>query len=317
MTDKIAWVCPMKNDISNFQNHLLADKMKELGWDIQFNQTDNTTKYIFCTSVSQYKRADELSRQHNNLPIITWVMDITPDPSIMEDFIGYAQHIIKAWRVIALNESVQWDTLKWTGRYRVDVMYPCVDDKLIESSEAYDKENLIVVIGALNVVKEPQIALYAWDLVKLIPKPRLAFIYMGEGLYEYQLKVEAQKMKGEVFFFKNADDRLKWELLKKAKLLIMPCKYGGFNIPPIEAWFCKTPALISSDHNYHTFKDSCFRFKTGDIEDCKKMIEWAYDNYDLLDDPFNNDVMNQFRLEECANRLDHYFLANKLVKGEK
>jgi len=313
MKTKIAWICPNgKRGI--FQNRLLADEMIKIGWDILYNDCDETCTHIFCTSNSQHRRVDEYAKKFK-IPYVTWVMDITPNPYIMPDYQTYVEHISKAWRVLALNEAVQWEAHKWTGRYRVDKMLPAIDTELIEQTPTpKTKENLIVVVGKLWWIKDPQTVLYAWNDANLIPKPKLVFLHKENGAMIQQMMEEAKKMKGEVFFYEDCDDKFKFDMIKKAKLLVNPCLYGGFNLPPLEAWFCKTPALVSKDHHYHTFKDSLFYFDSGDVGDCKKMIEWAYNNYDMLEYEENHELMKDFKISKCARRLERYFIVNRMTK---
>lgn len=310
---KIAWICP-DGKRSIFQNKLLANEMIRIGWDIMYNECDETCTHIICMSNTQHRRVDELVNRYK-IPYITWIMDIVPNPYIMPDWQTYVEHIRNSWRAIALNEAVQSEAQKWTGKYKIDKMLPAIDTEAIkEAKEPKTKENMIVVVGKLWWIKDPMTALYAWDDAKIIPKPKLVFLHKDNGSLKQQMIEEAKKMKGEVFFYEDCDDNFKFEMIKKAKLLIMPCIYGGFNLPPIEAWFCKTPALISKDHHYHTLKDSVFYFDSGDVGDCKKMIEWAYNNNDMFEYEDHQEIMEQFTVRKCARRLERYFIVNRMTK---
>ena len=146
---KIAWMGPNPKH-SIFQGKLLYDKLVEAGWDMQWNEVDNTTTHIICTSISQHQVASA-AQQNYNIPLITWVMDYCEDEDILPEWSSYKTHIRKANLVITICDKVRWDVINLTGRYHVELLYPCVDDELIGDS-TLQKEDKIVVCSSMSSV---------------------------------------------------------------------------------------------------------------------------------------------------------------------
>ena len=307
---KIAWICP-KPRHKVFQNDLMFEAMRKEGFEIQDNFADETTELIVCTSVSQYKRADEYSKSLNK-PVLSWVMDITPIGDIMPDFYGYVNHLKGSWKVIAINEAVQEDVMRFVGKH-CDVIYPCVDDETIETvrlsmkQNDIKKENKIVVVGSLNHIKKPYDVFNAWKHFKegsALHGSKLVYVY-STGFYTTQMKRDM--LSYGVEFKAHLSDWDKFLEIATAKLLVMPCMYGGFNLPPIEAMFCDTPALVSSDHNFGTFGNHVSYYQTGNVAELHKGMLLAY-GQDV--DFSTTEYMWKFSVANCADRLSYFIKRN-------
>ena len=308
---KISFITPQPYH-AIYQNRLVYDELEKRGWKLQYNEVDETTDYIFATSNSQFKKGWELSVQYQK-PLILWVADISEQSKY-----DIGDYILRAWKVISICTKMQWETIRLTGRYRVDLVRPCIDNHTIQSSlacEPISKKNQIVVVGAMHPWKKPHIPFLAW---KELPEPRPKLIYLTyghlnepiegdynkstmaiNGLFAPQLIEEA---KGYDVEFKAVGDEEKYKTIAESKLLICADSFGGFNLPPIEAYFCNTPALVS---DAHWFSDIDSRqFKTNDLLDLTEQLNvWL--NLKLFMN--KTDRMKQYTIEACANRLETKF----------
>lgn len=329
MKSKIAFITP--NPIHKiYQNRLIYDELEKRGWNLQYNKVDKTTTHLFCTSNSQAKRTDKLSKKWG-IPYITWIADIgvvrivdgVADQSELGTLQSYIIHVRKAWKAIAICEKQRWKAIELTGKHRIDLVRPCIDNHTIsEMLSNYPKirsKDQIVVVGAMGMPKKPYIPFLAW---KELPEPRpdLVFITYGvlnkkqlgqikgdydenavaiEGLYAPQLVYEASKYPKVRFI--TCDDYNKFKTIAESKLLIMADEYGGFNLPPIEASFCNTKCLVSDDH--WTDIKTINTFESGNVLSCFWEIQ------DLLKEEGQIKIENEqeYTIEACADRLEKKF----------
>jgi len=304
-----------------YQNRLIYDELKKRGWEVQYNDVNDKTTILFCTCASQFGRTDELSKEFK-LPYMTWIPDIGPGGGWENDNIfNYIEHIKTAWRAMAICNKTQWKAMEVTGRYRIDLVRPCIDNHSINSciSSPPSKLNQVVVVGAMAAHKRNNIIFRAWEELPE-PRPDLVFITYGvldhpldikgydqrtmgiRGIYAQQIMYEAAKYKNKVKFI-VADDEAKYKIIAESKLLVCADDFGGFNLPPIEAYFCGTPTLVSDDHCFSDIKSNSFR--TNDVFDLSSKILMAlkYDDNDE-DDEYN---FKEYTIEECCNRLEAKF----------
>lgn len=314
MKSKLCFVTPRPFH-KIYQNKLLYDELLERGWDLQYNHPTIETTHMFCTSNSEWKRTEKITPP--DVPIITWIPDVYDD-----DQTGYIDHIRKAWKVIAICEKQRWLAIEMSGRYRIDLLRPCIDNHTIAKvmKQEITKKDQIVVVGALNHIKKPYIPFLAW---KELPKPRPDLIYITygvlekpieggdydvntmsiRGLYAPQLMYEAEKYGDKVKFLVLSDEA-KYEVMAESKLLVMADEVGGFNLPPIEAAFCGTNSLISDKHWDSDMGESggdVFYFESGDIGLLSNKINMWFGEKYLPHE------QQQYTIEACADRLESKF----------
>lgn len=127
-------------------------------------------------------------------------------------------------------------------------------DKVAEKEEV----PTLVFLGRLRATKRPEDAIEIFRHIKAeIPDARLWII--GSGPDEAGLKEKAKALKGVTFHGWVGEDR-KFELLRRAHLLIVPGVREGFGINVIEAASQGTPAV---GYNIHGLRDSIKHGLTG------------------------------------------------------
>lgn len=308
-----------------YQNTLLVDELRKRDWDIQHNETTEKTNYLLCTSPSQADRTTEISQKYN-IPYITWVPDIGDgSEGIWEhlNFIKYAAHIRAAYKVWSICTKMQWEIIRLTGRYDVDLVRPCIDNHTISSvfsrfeTPLFPKKNQMIVVGALHHWKQPHIPFLTWKEA-YNPKPKLIYLTYGHldkpldghynkntmgvnSLYARQLMKEARGLDVE---FRAVSDEEKYKIIAESKILICSDSFGTFNLPPIEAYFCHTHVLVSDTHEWI---DLPFRhFKTNNILDLGNKLSSPFsDDKNWLS--YLKKKMQEYTIESCADRLEEQF----------
>ncbi len=105
----------------------------------------------------------------------------------------------------------------------------------------------------------------------------------------------------QIQFITNADNHRVYELLLGAKALISPSHYEGFGIPPLEAMYLGTPAIISDIATHKEIYQStpAVFFKTGNAEDLAKRL------LELTDKSCNVDkiVDEQYNFKQTAEKV--------------
>ncbi len=78
----------------------------------------------------------------------------------------------------------------------------------------------------------------------------------------------------KIQFITDADNHRVYELLSGAKALISPSHYEGFGIPPLEAMYLGTPAIISDipTHREIYRETPAIFFGTGDVDDLAQKL---------------------------------------------
>jgi glycosyltransferase involved in cell wall biosynthesis len=146
------------------------------------------------------------------------------------------------------------------------------------------KEKTIVFIGNIKKHKGLNILLTAYLLARNEGLTHSLVIAGTEEKFrtkdkELLTKFEALKDKGVEFSNKLTNEKLV-ELLATSALLVQPSLYEGFGLPPLEAMFCGTKALISDIPVFREiYADFPVRFfKSGDAVDLKeKLLELLRD----------------------------------------
>ena len=116
------------------------------------------------------------------------------------------------------------------------VLYPPVDiEKYLPLSRNRNRENIVVTVSRIDPEKNLDVVLEVAKEVR-----RAKFIIMGTiGSYNYYLhlikKLKDLKLKDRVKIMPNVNEKLKIEVLKRAKIYLHPMKYEHFGIAVVEA----------------------------------------------------------------------------------
>ena len=156
---------------------------------------------------------------------------------------------------ITVSESTKTDLVK-LGFTNVHVVTQGLSIKPLKRvPEKADKPTMLFV-GRLKKAKFPDHAIKAFNIVKhKIPSAQLWVV--GDGYLRKEL--ERNCCEGVVFFGKVSDD-LKFELMKKAHLIIVPSIREGWGLVITEANACGTPAVA---YDVSGLRDAVRNMETG------------------------------------------------------
>lgn len=157
----------------------------------------------------------------------------------------------------------------------IPVVYNGITQELIDYRKNHGgtgKGNYIVCLGNLKKYKGVKMLISAYNMAKergaidddLVIIGRIDFRTKDEELVQL-----IKKQDKHIRFVTDADNARVYQLLSEAKALISPSNYEGFGIPPLEAMYLHTPALVSDIPTHREiYKDSpATFFKAGDLED--------------------------------------------------
>jgi glycosyltransferase involved in cell wall biosynthesis len=156
---------------------------------------------------------------------------------------------------ITISESTKNDLMKF-GFTNVHMVTQGLSVKPLERvPEKADKPTMLFV-GRLRKAKFPDHAIKAFNIIKRkIPSAQLWVV--GDGYLRKKLERNCRE---GVVFFGRVSDNLKFELMKKAHLLLVPSIREGWGLVITEANACGTPAVA---YNVPGLKDAVRNMETG------------------------------------------------------
>lgn len=160
--------------------------------------------------------------------------------------------------------------------------------------EKIEKTDTIIFVGNIKKHKGLSTLVEAFEKFReelsrenLSPLPRLLIVGSKENFRTKDTALEKMISKSEengiVFTGFVPDEALK-VLIEQARILVQPSLYEGFGIPPLQALYCGTKAVIS---DIEAFKEiyavlPVTFFHAGDAEDlARKMRETYFDDSPL------------------------------------
>lgn len=153
-----------------------------------------------------------------------------------------------AREIIAVSENTKNDLVKLYGGdpEKIKVIYHG-----ISRPPAFEKVNFsspfILFIGRLETRKNILGLIRAYQAIKKKYQIPHKLVLAGPPGYGYgQIKKEIQQAKPEIKEMGYVSRKVKWGLLKKADLFVMPSFYEGFGLPLLEAQQAGCPIVSSS-----------------------------------------------------------------------
>jgi len=156
---------------------------------------------------------------------------------------------------ITVSASSERD-LKEHGFNKVSIVTVGVSTTPLEKVGQKELEPTIVFLGRLKRHKLPDHALRAFALIKN-ELPHAKMWVIGDGNMHEELKMMNIK---DVVFYGHINDELKYELLRKAHLLLVPSVREGWGLVVTEANAMGTPAIA---YDAPGLRDSIVDGKTG------------------------------------------------------
>lgn len=140
-----------------------------------------------------------------------------------------------------------------------------IDEKLIVDSPA-EKQAFLFFAGRLHIKNKGLDTLL--QAMRLLPSEKL--IIAGRGPDEEKLKrVQKELGLANVEFAGFVDEEKKMELMRRAKLFVLPSRFEGYGIVLLESAACGTPAVVSDipELGFAVREGFALSSRTGDPED--------------------------------------------------
>lgn len=149
----------------------------------------------------------------------------------------------KCTKIIA-NSNVVKERIKKSYNCDSDVIYPPVEvDKILKYPQVNRKENWYLYLGRVERYKGVHLAIKACDKLDL----PLKIAGSGDDLEAMKELVDKLGAKGIVKFLGYVSEEEKFELMSRAKALILPIRGEDFGIVPVEANAFGTPVIAYAD----------------------------------------------------------------------
>ncbi len=169
--------------------------------------------------------------------------------------------------VTALSEG----TRRKIGRSDVAVIPAGINADTILASPA-PEEDFILYVGRLAIANKGLDTLIG--AMRLLAQPA-KLVIAGRGPDEHKLKEMAKGL--DIEFRGFVDEAQKLDLMRRAKLFVLPSRFEGWGIVVLEAAACGRPVIVSD------IPELCFAleggfglaFKTGDAQDCAAKLSAA------------------------------------------
>ena len=188
--------------------------------------------------------------------LIPWVYDKDRSSLWKENMKG----LTKADRIITISKFSRDEIIKFLDypEERIEIVYPAVDHSVYYANQ--DKS----ILKPFNIPNEQKVLLYVGselprqnvpvliNAFKQIKKriPDIKLVKIGEsqsyGARENILKlIRDLDLQDDILFVGYVPEEEMPLWYNAADLLIYPCSYAGFGLPPLEAMACGTPVITS------------------------------------------------------------------------
>lgn len=302
-------IFPQNN--SNYSNETSSKKLIQ---HVIFNRTINTGKNI-SDNIDRYRYSTLIKKEikKDNVKHIAsqqfayLLKSLKLDNTIITcyDLIPWAyennrssfwknniEGLEKADKIITISEFSKSEIIKYVGYSpnKIEIVYPAVDHDI------YYKTNDKSILKRLNISDSCKIILYVGseeprqnvdmlinafsELKKQLPEVKL--IKIGNphlhGAREKILElIEKLNLQKDVIFMDYVPEEELPKWYNAADLVVYPCSYAGFGMPPLEAMACGTPVITSNSTSLPEVVG-----KAGIIVDPHKIRDLSSNMYDVL-----------------------------------
>jgi len=272
-------IFPHNNSHNSSSNEASSKKLNK---HVIFNRTITTGKNI-SDNIDRYRYSNLIKRKirKDNVKHITsqqlayLLKSLNLDKTIITcyDLIPWAyennrssfwknniEGLEKADKIITISEFSKSEIIKYAGYSpdKIEIVYPAVDhdiyyktrDKnILKRLNISDSCKIILYVGSEEPRQNVDLLIKAFnELKKQLPEVKL--IKIGnphlhgarEKILELVKKLNQQK---DIIFmdYVSEEELPKW--YNAADLVVYPCSYAGFGMPPLEAMSCGTPVITS------------------------------------------------------------------------
>jgi glycosyltransferase involved in cell wall biosynthesis len=263
------WSCAVSMAMIGVNVHVVTNRMPIFARDFPYPptltvsisnkfevKTDMNFDMVFGTNPDCGKVSLKYAKR-NRLPLICFSIET---PNYMREYrVGrdteesywaeYRKVLFEADYVIALAELPKKRLLEWIPTLtedRVFVIPPAVNEEALKQVPKLKERNEIAFVS--RCVSHKRID----HIIKAMASLPRAYTLNIIG-YGNERKIEnIARMHGvRTHFYKNINDYEKFRVIRKSRMLLSATSYEGFGISPVEALFCKKPAVVTDLPIFH------------------------------------------------------------------
>jgi len=261
---------------------------------VECNYPSFSLKELFCFPTKEVNRCDAFFTPFFNIPLgIRVPIFSTIHDVVFFDVEGMCSPIGKLIRRFfiqrALNISAKVFTVSNFSKSRIEALFspscPVVvcSSGISEELKKYrnqhppirpqDKKDNIVYLGNLKKHKGLHVLLAAFKQFReALPQSKTTLTIIGNIDFRTKdEKIESllHQHDDRIIFLRGASNDTVFKTLREAKLLVSPSEYEGLGLPPMEAMFLGTSAIISDIPVYQEIygQSPAIFFKMGDAAD--------------------------------------------------
>lgn len=213
---------------------------------------------------------------------------------------------------ITISESTYQDLLKLGFRKDMLIVNPGISIAPLEKIPEKESCPTLIYVGRLKRSKRVHHVLKAFSIVKqTLPKAQLWIVGEGDERYKRRLNKIIQKENiQDITFWGYVDESKKYELMRRAHLILVASAREGWGIIVIEAAAMGTPAVV---YNVPGLRDSAKACGSGIVVTQNQPENLAEESIQLLKDNPRWSELVQKALREAKNfswsRADKSFVS--------
>lgn len=220
---------------------------------------------------------------------------------------GYKDYLNYATKIITISKESKKYIQEWIGckEDKVVVINPCINDNIADKVVEINKKDEITVVSRFLDFKHLTDVIEAVN--KLNKRYKINFITSYRDHYgtDTLIKQTAQKHNIPIQIYENITDFKKFELIKNSKVLVHPSVFEGFGLPPAEALYCGTPAIVYDLPVYKDFfGDNLIYVEKGNVLQLSKEIELCFNERVLIP---NERFLDGLRYKRLVNDMSNLF----------
>jgi glycosyltransferase involved in cell wall biosynthesis len=254
---------PTSNNRLNFLMELGKNTLKSIDKRLYIRTVKNKVKYGNLKHITSQEFAYLLNsiKLENNIvtcyDLIPWVYDHNRSSLWKENMDGLKQ----AECIITISEFSKDEIVKYLDypKNMIKIVYPAVDhsnyhpanDKgILRKLDISDDQKVVLYVGSEVPRQNVPALIKAFALLKK-KIPGVKLIKIGDpqsyGARQNILQlINDLELRDDIIFagYVPEEDMPKW--YSAADILVYPCDYAGFGLPPLEAMACGTPVITSN-----------------------------------------------------------------------
>lgn len=281
-----------------------------------------TLKELFCYPTKEVNRCDAFLTPNFNIPLgIRVPIFSTIHDVVFFDIEGICSPLGKFIRWMYMKRALAISKIVFTvsnfSKQRIQAIFKyhgelrVIYNGISQELENFRKErlfserqggNYIVYLGNLKKYKGIKDLIKAYNKVQTTSNTDCQLVIIGRidtRTCNEELKSWMDRHDENIRFVTDADNNRVFQLLAGAKALVSPSHYEGFGIPPLEAMYLGTPAIISDNPTHREVYQGtpAIFFHTGDSDDLAEKLQHIPSDIPSVDEIVNSKY--NFRKAAC------------------